>query len=152
MEKNRIKVVDKAIVIVSALVIGLLAIYFLTQKKAFDGTWRNSFVYGFMFLFSLVTFLVYFIKYQKQKEWNHLSFEERCKRDAEEAKEKEKSWFLYQKNPRDSKYRALLLSPKDIVNKGGDMYNLSDSEEVREFLAKGEIVNSHKTAITLKYC
>lgn len=155
MKTNRITI--KAIVIISALAIGVSVIYILADKNSFNGTWRHSFFPGLILIISIFSLIVSFFEKKKQ-EWNNLSLDEKGKRIVEDLKSQKKLWFLNPISPASRNYFALPISEKEAIKRSSSKksksitYRFSDMEKVRELVKEGRIINCEETEAILKYC
>lgn len=155
MKTNRITI--KAIVIISALAIGVSVIYFLADKNSFNGTWSHSFFPGLILFISILSLIFSFFEKKKQ-EWNNLSLDEKGKRIAEDLKSQKKLLSLNPVSPASRNYFALPILEKEAIKKASSKksksvtYHFSDMEKVRELVKEGRIINCEETEAILKYC
>lgn len=80
---------------------------------------------------------------------NNFSFEERCKRMAQEIKSGKRSWFL---NPMDGgRYLAVPLSPKKMNEMGGGLHIPATEEVVIQHVTNGTLCNEQLVKEVLKH-
>lgn len=153
------EVINKAIVIVSAIIMGVVTFYFIFYKNnnAFDGTWKHT--YFPVLIFTVTVFLCdYYFFNVVIKLRKNISEEKKYRRLINDLKSGKRRWYLNPESYESSKYFAFPLPEREASEKSGDktrksiLFIHSNINEIRKYVKEGKIANQEETEKILSYC